>query len=49
MHKSAFFFSMLCAINTVTLAGSAQDNDILANAHRAQMQFREGHQWSRCL
>jgi len=43
MHKSAFFFSMLCAINTVTLAGSAQDNDILANAHRSQMRFREGH------
>jgi hypothetical protein len=34
---------MLVAINTVTLAGSAQDNDILAAAHRTQLQFREGH------
>jgi hypothetical protein len=43
MHKSAFFFSMLCAINAVALAASSQDNAILADAHRSQMQFREGH------
>ena len=43
MHKSAFFFSLLLAITTAALAASSQDNEIIANAYRTQMQFREGH------
>ena len=43
MHKSAFFFAIFCATGAVALAASTQDNEILAAAHRTQLQFREGH------
>ncbi len=43
MHRSIFFFSMLCVAHAVALAASSQDNEVLAAAHRTQLQFREGH------
>jgi predicted Zn-dependent protease len=42
MYKSALLFSML-GISMVSLAASTQDNEILAAAHRTQLQFRQGH------
>jgi cytochrome c-type biogenesis protein CcmH/NrfG len=43
MHKPAFYFSLLFAVTTAALAASTLDNEILANAHRVQLQYREGH------
>ncbi|HEX6397807.1 MAG TPA: hypothetical protein VFZ95_10310 [Steroidobacteraceae bacterium] len=43
MHKSVFFFSMLCVANAVALAASNQDNEILAASYRTQLLYREGH------
>jgi len=43
MHKPVFFLSLLCAVSAVAIGASTQDNEILADAHRTLLQFREGH------
>lgn len=43
MQKPTLLLYMLCTFNAVTLAASSQDNQVLADAHHALLQFREGH------
>jgi hypothetical protein len=43
MPKSILFLSTLCVVTAAALAASTQDNDILARAHRAQLEFRAGN------
>jgi hypothetical protein len=43
MRNSFLFFSSLCVVSAMALAASIQDNEILASAHRTQLQYREGH------
>jgi hypothetical protein len=43
MHKSALLFSSLWFITATGLAAPTQDNEVLAEAHRQQLQYREGN------
>lgn len=43
MHKSTLLFSSLWFITVTALAASSQDNEILAEARRQQLLFREGN------
>ena len=43
MSKSALLVSSLILLTTAALASSSHDNDVLARAHRAQLDYREGH------
>ena len=43
MRKSILFPLTLCVLTAAALAASTQDNDILARAHRSQLEYREGH------
>jgi hypothetical protein len=43
MHKFGLYFSTTCLIAAVSLAASTTDNDVLARAHRSQLEFREGN------
>jgi hypothetical protein len=43
MRPFAPSLSAVCLFATVALAASTSDNDILARAHRTQLDFREGH------
>ncbi|MES1263510.1 MAG: hypothetical protein ABUL69_04085, partial [Peristeroidobacter soli] len=42
MPKSALFLATLCVVTAAAFAASSQDNDILADAHRTQLEFRAG-------
>ena len=43
MPKSILFLCTLCIVTAAALAAPAQDNDVLARANRAQLEFREGN------
>lgn len=43
MHKSILLFLSPCIFAAGTLAASSQDNQILAEAHRLQLEYRQGN------
>jgi hypothetical protein len=43
MPRSVLLLSTLCILTAAALASSTQDNDILAEAHRLQLEYRQGH------
>ncbi len=43
MHKSALIFSSLWVLTASTLAGSSKDTEVLSQAYRYQMEFRNGN------
>jgi hypothetical protein len=43
MHKFVLNFSATCLIAAASLAASTADDDVLARAHRSQLEFREGN------
>jgi hypothetical protein len=43
MPKSILFLATLCVVTAAALAASSQDNDVLARANRAQLEFRQGN------
>jgi hypothetical protein len=43
MPKSALFLSTLCILTAAALASSTQDDEVLAESHRLQLEYRRGH------
>jgi hypothetical protein len=43
MPKSILFLSTFCVLTAAAFAASTQDDEILARAHRSQLEFRQGN------